>query len=97
MIEQEYSLCWSCLLTDHCAALAFFRSVPGQTNDSRWVTKKPTNDNPLHVVESTDEYTTPSNWRISNSKSTVWKLSLIVEGQLTTLSPLPLWHYLRLT
>ena len=97
MTAQEYSLCWSCLLTGRCAALAFFRSVTDQTNDSRWVTKKPTNDNPLHVVEWTGEYTVPSKWKISNNKSTVWKLTLIVEGQLSTLSPLPLWHYLRLT
>lgn len=51
MVEQDYLLCWSCLLTGHYAALAFFRSVTDQPNDSQWVAKKPTNDNPLHFVE----------------------------------------------
>lgn len=82
VIEQEYS---------------FFRSVTEHTNDSRWVTKRPTNDNPLHMVEWTGEYTVPSDCRISNNKSTIWKLILIVEGQLPTLSLLHLWHYLKLT
>lgn len=74
-----------------------FRSVTNQTSDSRWVTKEPATDISLHVVGKTGGCTIPSNWSISNNKSTVWKLPLIVEGQLTTLSLLPLWHHWRLT
>lgn len=79
MVEQEHSLCWSCLLAGFCAAWAFFRSVTDQTND-RWVTKKPTNATIcLYLNGLVGEYTIPSDWRIANNKSTVWKLTLIVE------------------
>lgn len=97
VVEQENSLCWSCFLSGHSGALALSEQWQIRQSNSRWVTKEPATDNSLHVVGRTGDCTIPSNWSISNNKSTVWKLPLIVEGQLTTLSLLPLWHHRRLT
>lgn len=79
------------------SALALSDQWQIRPRDSRWVTKEPAIDNPLHVVGRTGDCTIPSNWSISNNKSMVWKLPPIVQGQLTTLSLLSLWHYRRLT
>lgn len=97
MIEQEYFLCWSCLLTDRSAALPLSDQWQIRPVTAGHRTKEPATDNPFNVVGKTGDCTIPLNWSVSNNKSTVWELPLIVEGQLTTLSLLPLWLHWRLT